>query len=155
MRRLWTAALALAFALPACGPSPEELKPGLIEALQDLSTAVIRNDEDKLDTYVLARAGQHDPVGAKDLDTPEGRARIQKGNRHWVRTAYKDAGIVSEKDIPTFMSALHIGISGIDAQVTFEIAGSGRRAAEIVTFNWTKTDKGWRMIDYFRDFKMQ
>lgn len=155
MRRpLIAAALLSPLLFAACGPNPGELEPGLRDMLRDFGRSIIVNDKEKIISYVLPSAGQREnPVGAKDLDTAEGRERIMEGNRRWCRKTFKDAGIVEEKDLETFLQALRIGISGRDAMVTFEIAAEGRRAAEIVTFRMTLTERGWRVFDYYREMK--
>jgi hypothetical protein len=156
MRRLAIAVSVLlgALSLSGCGPNPKELEPGLRTMLQDFAKAVVTKNDEKINMYVLAQAGQTgNPVGAKDLDDPEGRKRIIEGNRKWVRKAFKDAGLTEEKDVDVFMQAIHMNISAKDAMVTYEIAAEQRRVAETVTFRLTLTDKGWRILDYYREMK--
>ncbi len=154
-RLLLAASVLLSFlSLPGCGGNPKELEPGLRTMLQDFGKAVVTKNEDMIDVFLLPSAGQRDnPIGAKDLDNPEGRKKIVEGNRRWVRKAFKDGGILEEKDVATFLQAVQIAISNKDAMVNYEIAAEGRRAAEIVTFRCTLTDKGWRIFDYYRELK--
>jgi hypothetical protein len=154
MRRLLLAALLALSAAPGCGPNPKELEPGLRNMFKDFAKAVVAKDNDRINGYVLPRAGQTgNPVGAKDLDDPAKRLLIIEGNRVWVRKAFKDAGIVEDKDIESLMSAITINISGINARVSFEIAAEQRRAPEIVAFLLQKTEKGWVIYDFEREMK--
>lgn len=154
-RFLAVASILLAsLGLCACGQNSKELEPGLRTMLQDFAKAVVTKNDDKINSYVMPQAGQRDnPVGAKDLDDPEGRKRIIEGNRKWMRRAFKDAGILEEKDVDAFLQAVRMNIVDKNAMVTYEIAAEQRRAAEEVTFRLTLTDKGWRIFDYYREMK--
>ncbi len=156
MRRLAIAASVLlaSLSLSGCGPNPKELEPGLRTMLHDFAKAVVTKNDEQINFYVLPQAGQTgNPVGAKDLDSAEGRKLIVEGNRRWVRKAFKDAGLTEEKDVDSFLHAIQISIAAKDAMVTYEIAAEQRRAAEIVTFRITLTDKGWRIFDMYRELK--
>jgi hypothetical protein len=156
MRSAWSAAVLLAaLSVPGCGSDSKEMEPGLRVMFRDFAQAVVKKEDEKINSFVLPRAGQRDnPVGAKEIDNPEGRKLIVEGNRRWVRKAFKDAGILEEKDVESLMSALIIRISGNNARVSFEIAAEQRRAPEVVAFLLQKTpDKGWLIYDYEREMK--
>jgi hypothetical protein len=152
--RLAALFLAAASWLAACGPSPTELEPDLREMLRGLAKAVVVNDKEKINFYVLTRAGQAgSPLAAQQEDTPEGREKLAEGNRRSMRKIFKDAGIVAETDIPNFLAAQKLYVNGRGAKVVFEIAGEGRRAPEVVTFTCAHTEKGWLIEDYSREMK--
>ena len=154
-RSLFAAAALSAALLAGCGGSKTEAEPEIRAMLRDFAIAVVKKDDARINGYVLPTAGQYgSPVGAKQLDTPEGKAVVIEGNRRWMRSTFKEAGILSEADIDAFMQAtkLYIG-DRKNAEAKFEIAAQGRRAAEIVTFRLTKTEQGWRVHDYARDMK--
>jgi hypothetical protein len=154
MRRLLLTALLALSAVPGCGPDPKQLEPEVRNDFKNFAKAVVAKDDDRINAFVLPRAGQRDnPVGAKDIDNPEGRKAIVEGNRRWVRKAFKDAGIVADSDIENLMSAIHVNISGVNARVSFEIAAEQRRAPEVVAFLLQKTEKGWICYDYEREMK--
>jgi len=112
------------------------------------------NDKPTIQSFILVDAGcRGNPMDAADAKTPEGRERLFEANRRWIRQTFRDAGIVADADIETFMGAIKFNIEGINAWVTFEIAAQGRRAAEIVTFRLTRSEKGWRMFEYGRAMK--
>jgi hypothetical protein len=122
--------------------------------LRDLARAVVVNDKEAIQGYILPDAGmRNSPLAAKDAETPEGREKLYEANRKWIRACFRDAGIQAEKDIETFMGALKINMDGKNAWVTFEIAAEGRRVAEVVTYRLALTEKGWRMFDYSRLMK--
>lgn len=150
------AATALSAALlPGCGGNKMEAEPAIRSMLRDFATAVVTKDDARINGYVLPTAGQYgSPVGAKQLDTPEGKATVIEGNRRWIRSTFKEAGILAETDVESFMQAIKLFIGDAkNAEAKFEIAAQGRRAAEIVTFRLTKTDQGWRIFDYDRSMK--
>ncbi len=157
MRRAWLAAavlLAATAAAAGCGPSAKELEPGLKAMLRELAKAVVANDKPVIQQFILVDAGMAgSPMAAKDADTPEGREALYEANRRWIRLCFRDAGIQADADVETFMNAIRFSIDGINAWVTFEIAAEGRRAAEIVTWRLTRTEKGWRMFQYERKMK--
>lgn len=146
------AAVAAAL-LPGCGGDPSVEAPAVRTMLREFSFAVVRKDDEKILSYVLPMAGQGDnPVGAKGWDDPAGRAAIKEGNRRQLRAIYKDAGILKEEDVDRFLSAVRLGFAGSEAcDVTFEIAGEGRRDSEKVTLRLVRREEGWRIHDYFRD----
>jgi hypothetical protein len=157
MRRAWIAAALLAassLALAACGSSSSELEPGLKAALRDLAKAVVVNDKPTIQSFIQVGAGcVGNPMDAADATTPEGRERLYEANRRWIRQTFRDAGIAEEKDIETFMGAIKFNIDGKNAWVNFEIAGVGRRTAEVVTFRLQHGEKGWTMFEYSRLMK--
>lgn len=157
MRRAWLAAAAVllaAAAVAGCGPSAQEQEPGLKAALRDLAKAVVANDKPTIQKYINVTAGMAgSPMAAKDADTPEGREALYEANRRWIRLCFRDAGIQTDADVETFMQAIRFSIDGKNAWVTFEIAAEGRRAAEIVTWRLSNTDKGWLMFQYERQMK--
>jgi hypothetical protein len=154
-RSLFAAAALSAALLVGCGGNKMEAEPEIRSMLRDFAIAVVTKNDDRINMYILPTAGQYgSPVGAKQLDTPEGKAVVVEGNRRWARSTFKEAGILEEKDIDSFMQATKLFISDAkNAEAKFEIAAQGRRVAEIVTFRLTKTDQGWRVHDYSRDIK--
>lgn len=170
MRRLLLAAALLPVAVLAAscgGTNPKVEEPVIRNFLRDLGRAVYSNDKDKLAGYVLLTAGQRgNPVGAKDAETPDGRERIREGNRRSLRSIYLDAGILTpeaakeskagsvvadEKALDRFDGAVRIRVDGKNATARFDIAGSPKRLAEVVTFHLVKSDTGWRLYDYERE----
>ena len=155
MRRAWlAAAVLLAAALPGCGPNNKEQEPALKAMLRDLARSVVVNDKPAIQQYIIVTAGMEgSPMAAKDADTPEGRESLYEANRRWIRLCFRDAGIQAEADVENFMQAIRFSIDGKNSWVTFEIAAEGRRAAEIVTWRLTNTDKGWKIFQYGRKMK--
>jgi len=153
MRRTWLAVAALAlFAASGCGVDPAELEPGMKSYLRDLAMAVVKKDEAAINAAVLTGAGSWaNPVGAADENTPEGREALQVANSRWIRRCFKDAGIVEEKDVETFMQAIKFGITSTSAWVRFEIAANNKRAAEVVSFDLSRKDNRWFMVRYGRE----
>jgi len=154
-RSLFAAAALSAVLLVGCGGNKTEAEPEIRSMLRDFAQAVVTKDDARINGYILPVAGQTgSPVGAQDLNTAEGKAKIIEGNRRWVRSTFKEAGILEEKDIEVFLQATKLYISDRkNAEAKFEIAAQGRRAAEIVTLRLTKIEQGWRIADYFRDMK--
>ena len=168
MRRLLIAAAALlssAFLLAACGGTNPAIEEPVIRAtIKDLARNLWSNDKDKVAAVVLTRAGQgSNPLGAQQANTAEGRKEINEGNRRNLRAILRDAGIMSDADlkgtvvdetaISRLDSALKVHIQDVNALVTFEIAGTGIRAAELVTFKLQKSGQKWLMYDFEREMK--
>ena len=157
MRPVPAAALGLAAALagllPGCGGNPSEQAPAVRNMLREFSMAVVNNEKDRILAFVLPMAGQGgNPIGAKEWETPEGREKILEGNRRMLRSIYKDAGILKEGDVDRLLAAVRLGFANAqNCDVTFEIAGEGRRDAELVTIRLTRREEGWRIHDFYRD----
>ncbi|HEU4394567.1 MAG TPA: hypothetical protein VFS92_03315, partial [Planctomycetota bacterium] len=146
-------AAAAAALLTGCGGDPSVEAPAVRTMLREFSFAVVKNEKEKIISYFLPMAGQGDnPVGAKGWDTPDGRAEILEGNRRNIRSIYKDAGILKEEDVDRFLAAVRLGFASSEScDVTFEIAGEGRRDSAKVTLRLSRREEGWRIHDYFRD----
>ncbi len=170
MRRLLLAAALLSSALlpAACGgTNPKVEEPIIRSFLRDLGRAVYSNDKEKISAFVLLTAGQRgNPVGAQQADTPEGKEKIREGNRRNLRSIFLDAGILTqealkgnpvpdEQALNRFDAAVRIHVDGKNATARFDIAGTPRRLAEVVTFQLVKAENGWRMYDYERETKNQ
>ena len=155
MRRAWFAAALLALVSAAgCGPDPRELEPGMKSAVRDFALAVVKNDKETMQAFMLPDAGMAgSPLAAQDANTPEGREKLHEANRRWARKCFKDAGILAEGDVETFMNAIKFSLDATSAWINFEIAAEGRRAAEVVTFRLTRTAEKWRMYSYSREMK--
>ena len=157
MRRAWLAAAAVlvaAASFAGCGPNNKEQEPAFKAMLRDLARAVVANDKPTIQQFIIVTAGMEgSPMAARDADTPEGREALYEANRRWIRLCFRDAGIQAEADIETFMNAIRFNIDGKNAWVSFEIAAEGRRAAELVTWRLTNTEKGWRIFRYERAMK--
>jgi hypothetical protein len=148
------ALVALASALlPACGGDPRDQEPGVKDMLRSLARDTVKNDEEAIIGHVVGPAGQGaNPVGAKEWETPEGRQKIQLGQKRMIRSMFKDAGIVQEADVDRFLRACKIGFADSkNCDVSFEIAGEGRRKAVKCTLRLTRTEQGWKIHDYYRD----
>jgi hypothetical protein len=157
--------LAAAVLLSACGGTNPKVEEPLIRAtVRDLGRALFADDADKCAAIVLLRAGQgNNPVGAAQADTPEGRDAINKGNRRNLRGFLADAGIISpaelkakglpnEAALDRLDQALRVQVNGVNALVTFEIAGvPGKKFPELVSFKFQKSEGRWLMYDYEKE----
>jgi hypothetical protein len=156
MRRLLLA-LAVPLFLLGCGggPNPSMDLPLIKDMMRDFAGAVVANDKDKIRSYILPNAGlTGSPLKAKDWDKPEGRESIMEGNRRDMRRLFKDSGIEKDQDVDRFLGALRMTVADAkNGTVYFDIAASQGHRAEKVTFRLVKTEKGWRILDYYREMQ--
>ena len=150
---LAAAVAVLAALLPACGGRATDQTPAVQDMLRTLARDTIKNDEAAIIAHVVGPAGQGaNPVGAKEWDTPEGRANIQLGQKRMIRSMFKDAGIAQETDVDRFLQACRIGFADSkNCDVTFEIAGKGRLRGEKCVLRLTRREEGWKIHDYYRE----
>jgi len=154
MRRNAIAACALLAILPllaGCGGGKAANAQEARAFVLALATSIVENDKEKIALSCLDMAGLGDnAVAARDWDNPGGKERIKENRRRELRLIMRDAGIEKTTDVDRLGQALKVAVQGKQAEVTFEIAGGEKTAAELVILRVLETDMGWKLSDYER-----